>query len=92
MFSFSTDVSSRVKVTSQLTWQRRTTSPAESMSSIDSAYMSSPPSPGLDNGFIDNVYDDLNGKKTTLLNILNSLIKYGFHLNGNTLGFHPQTQ
>ena len=78
MCSFSTDVSSRVKVTSQLTWQRRTTSPAESMSSIDSAYMSSPPSPGLDNGFI----DDLNGKKITLLSILNSLInsttgKYG---------------
>lgn len=47
------------------------------MSSIDSAYMSSPPSPGLDNGFIDNVYDDLNGKKITLLSILNSLINYG---------------
>ena len=63
------------------------------MSSIDSAYMSSPPSPGLDNGFIDNnVYDDLNGKKITLISILNSLIKHGFHLNGNTLGFHPQTQ
>ena len=52
------------------------------MSSIDSAYMSSPSSPGLDNGFFDNVHDDLNGKKITLLSILNSLInsttgKYG---------------